>query len=148
MKCRTFSQNPRTRGKSQHHQLALDRQVTVGDSGLSCGVPSLVRYWIPVFGDALLTVNSHKNDRRGDVFVLYFTEGYKALVFTKLTKGRGGVSLVGGASDRHAAEAGSNPRCGKRFFSPSQLSVQTLTVSVHPHMQSHALTSVGTVKIL
>ena len=43
-----------------------------------------------------------------------------------------GCSAVGRASDRHAAEAGSIPRCGKGFFSPSQLSVQTLTVSVHP----------------
>ena len=30
------------------------------------------------------------------------------------------------ASDRHAAGAGSIPRCGKGFFSQSQLSVQTL----------------------
>ena len=30
------------------------------------------------------------------------------------------------ASDRHAADAGSIPRCGKGFFSLSQLSVQTL----------------------
>ena len=37
------------------------------------------------------------------------------------------------ASDRHAADAGSIPRCGKGFFSQSQLSVQTLLrVSVHP----------------
>ena len=33
---------------------------------------------------------------------------------------------VGEASDRHAADAGSIPRCGKEFFSQSQLSVQTL----------------------
>ena len=36
------------------------------------------------------------------------------------------------ASDRHAADAGSIPRCGKGFFSQGQLSVQTFTVSVHP----------------
>ena len=30
------------------------------------------------------------------------------------------------ASDRHAADAGSIPRCGKEFFSQSQRSVQTL----------------------
>ena len=37
------------------------------------------------------------------------------------------------ASDRHAADAGSIPRCGKGFFSHGQLSVQTvLRVSVHP----------------
>ena len=42
--------------------------------------------------------------------------------------GGGGVgcSLLGGASDRHAADVGSIPRCGKEFFSQSQLSVQTL----------------------
>ena len=37
-----------------------------------------------------------------------------------------GCSSVGRASDRHAADAGSIPRCGKRFFSQSQLSVQIL----------------------
>ena len=43
------------------------------------------------------------------------------------------------ASDRHAADAGSIPWCGKGFFSQSQLSVQTLLhVSVHPRLQSHA----------
>ena len=35
---------------------------------------------------------------------------------------------MGSASDRHAAEAGSIPRCGKGFFSQSQLAVQTLPV--------------------
>ena len=37
-----------------------------------------------------------------------------------------GCSSVGRASDRHVADAGSNPRCGKGFFSQSQLSMQTL----------------------
>ena len=37
-----------------------------------------------------------------------------------------GCSSVGGASDRHVADTGSIPRCGKGFFSQSQLSVQTL----------------------
>ena len=37
-----------------------------------------------------------------------------------------GCSSVGRASDRHVADAGSIPRCGKGFFSQSQLSVQTL----------------------
>ena len=37
-----------------------------------------------------------------------------------------GCSLVGRASDRHAADPGSIPRCGMGFFSQSQLSVQTL----------------------
>ena len=42
-------------------------------------------------------------------------------------------TLAGEASDWHAAEAGSIPRCGKGFFPPSQLSVQTLLhVSLHP----------------
>ena len=60
-----------------------------------------------------------------------------------------GCNSVGRASDRHAADAGSIPRCGKEFVSQSQLSVQTLLrVSVHPYVQSHALTSVRTSKIL
>ena len=43
------------------------------------------------------------------------------------------MELIGTASDRHAADAGSIPRCGKVFFSQSQLSGQTLlNVSVHP----------------
>ena len=37
-----------------------------------------------------------------------------------------GCSSVGRASDRLAADAGSIPRCGKGFFSQSQLPVQTL----------------------
>ena len=37
-----------------------------------------------------------------------------------------GCSSVGRASDRHAAGAGSILRCGKGFFSQSQLSMQTL----------------------
>ena len=37
-----------------------------------------------------------------------------------------GCSSAGTASDRHTAEAGSIPRCGKGFFSQGQLSVQTL----------------------
>ena len=36
------------------------------------------------------------------------------------------ISSVDRASDRHAADAGSIPRCGKVFFSQSQFSVQTL----------------------
>ena len=38
----------------------------------------------------------------------------------------GDVPQNGRALDRHAADAGSIPRCGKGFFSQSQLSVQTL----------------------
>ena len=51
------------------------------------------------------------------------------------------------ATDRHAADAGSIPMCGKGFFSKSQLSVQTLLESVHPRVQLHAFTSVHTLKI-
>ena len=59
-----------------------------------------------------------------------------------------GCSSVGKASDQHAADAGSIPRCGEVFFSQSQISVQTLTVSVHRNMQSHAFTAARTLKIL
>ena len=53
------------------------------------------------------------------------------------------------ASDRHATDVGSIPRCGKGFFSKSQLSVQTLLrVSVDPRVQSHTLTSERTLKTL
>ena len=37
-----------------------------------------------------------------------------------------GCSLIGRASDRHAADAGSIPRCGKGFSSQRPYSVQTL----------------------
>ena len=61
----------------------------------------------------------------------------------------GDVAQLVRAWDRHADDAGSIPRCGKGFFSQSPLSVQTLLlVSVHPCVQSHALTSVRTLKIL
>ena len=44
-----------------------------------------------------------------------------------------GCSSVARASDRHAPDAGLIPRCGKGFFSQSQLSVKTLLrASVHP----------------
>ena len=50
-------------------------------------------------------------------------------------------------SDRHAADAGSIPRKG--FFSLSQLSVQTLLrVSIHPHVQWHAIIFVRMLKSL
>ena len=59
-----------------------------------------------------------------------------------------GGSSTGRASDRHAADAGSIPQCGKGFFSQTQLSVHSLLrVSVHPRVQSHAFTSVRTLKI-
>ena len=56
-----------------------------------------------------------------------------------------GCSSVGRASDRHAADAESIPRCGKGFFSQSQLSVKTLLRC--PRVQSQVLTSVRTLKI-
>ena len=37
-----------------------------------------------------------------------------------------GCSSVGRASDRHATDSGSIPRCGRGFFSQGELSVQTL----------------------
>ena len=52
-----------------------------------------------------------------------------------------GCSSVGRASDRHVANAGSIPRCGKGFFSQSAFSADSLTVFVHPRVQSHAFTS-------
>ena len=53
------------------------------------------------------------------------------------------------ALDRLAADAGSIQRCGKGFFSQSQLSVQTLLrVSIQPHVKTHALASVRTLQIM
>ena len=50
-----------------------------------------------------------------------------------------GCSTVVRASDRHAADAGSIPWCGKGFFSQSRLSVQTLSRCPYsPREQSHA----------
>ena len=44
-----------------------------------------------------------------------------------------GVAQLVRASDRHAADAGSIPRCGKGFFPPeSTFSADSLTVPVHP----------------
>ena len=57
---------------------------------------------------------------------------------------RWGCSSVGRAPDRHAADAGSIPRCGKGFFSQSIFSADSLTASIHPCVQLHAFTSVRT----
>ena len=58
-----------------------------------------------------------------------------------------GGSSVGRASDQHAADTGSIPRCGKGFLCQIQFSVQTLTVFVHLLVQLHVFTSVRTLKI-
>ena len=64
--------------------------------------------------------------------------------------GRGRDSSVGRASDwkaRSNTDAGSSPRCGKGFFSRSQLPVQTLLRCPYsPRVQSHASTAVHTLK--
>ena len=53
------------------------------------------------------------------------------------------------ASDHHTTDAGSNPQCRRGFFFQNQISMRTLLrVSIHPHVQLHALTSVCTLKIL
>ena len=52
------------------------------------------------------------------------------------------------ASDRHAADAGSIPQLRQGIFLPeSTFSADSFTVSVYPHVQSHASTSVRTLKI-
>ena len=55
-------------------------------------------------------------------FSCFCTEGQR----NRRSTGGDVVHLVR-ASDRHAADAGSIPRCGKEFFSQGQRSVQTLT---------------------
>ena len=60
-----------------------------------------------------------------------------------------GCSSVDRASDRHAADAGSISRCGiGTFLLESSFSADSLTVSVYPRAQSHALPSVRTLKIV
>ena len=63
-----------------------------------------------------------------------------------------GCSSAGRASDRHAAHAGLIPRRGQGFFFFSlpelTFSADSLTMSVPPRVQPHALTSVCTLKIL
>ena len=58
-----------------------------------------------------------------------------------------GCDSVGTALDRHATDAGLSPWCGKGFFFQSPFSADCLTVSVHPCVQSHALTSVCTLTV-
>ena len=67
-------------------------------------------------------------DQNLDVSLLY--EGHRGLRFLVFLMR--GCSSIGRASDRHAADAGSIRRCGKGFFSQSQLSVQTLLRCPHP----------------
>ena len=60
--------------------------------------------------------------------------------------GRDVAQLV--VSDWHAVDTGLIPLCF-RFFSQNQLSEQILLrVSIHPHMQSHALTFMCILNIL
>ena len=61
--------------------------------------------------------------------------------FAVLTLQRERPNSLGRASDRHAADVGSIPRCGKVFFfslslTESTFSADSLTVSVHPRAQS------------
>ena len=57
-------------------------------------------------------------------------------------------SAVGTALDRHATEAGLIPPVRHGIFLPeSTFSADSLEVSVHPHMQPHALTPVRMLKI-
>ena len=78
--------------------------------------------------------------------LLYCFVYYKSLFFA--LKGAffcGDVAQL----DRHAADAMLIPRCGKEVFSKSRLPQQTLSrVSIHPRVQSRALTSVRMLKIL
>ena len=48
-----------------------------------------------------------------------------------------GCSSAGRTSDRYAADAGSISRCGKRFFSQSQLAVQTLLRCPYTPVRNH-----------
>ena len=57
-------------------------------------------------------------------------------------------SSVGRAWDRHTANAGSIPGATRVFLPESTFSADSLTVSLHPRVQPHALTSVRTLKIL
>ena len=83
---------------------------------------------------------------------MHFTSGYHNAdtvdniygqrIYLKKKNGRG-CSSVGSASDRHATETDSTPRCRKGFFSMSQLSVQTLLrCPYNIRVQPHAIQSV------
>ena len=59
-----------------------------------------------------------------------------------------GCGSVGSVSDWHAADFGPTAWCSKGFFSQSRLSVQTFCQCLYsPCLQSHALTSLCTLKI-
>ena len=80
---------------------------------------------------------------------LYFTQWYSEVSNEGEEEVCGDVAQLVNTSDCHAIDAGLIPRCGKGFFSQSQLSVQTLLrLSLHPHVQTHAFTSVCTLMIL
>ena len=57
----------------------------------------------------------------------------RKLTPSEQTQAGRGCSSVSGASDRHSADAGSIPRCGKGFVSPDQVSVQTCGVRTPPY---------------
>ena len=90
-------------------------------------------------------------DERVTQIVMVLQETYllNALLCHSSSVSGGDVAQLVRASDRHAADAGSIPRCGQGIFLPeSTFSADSLTMSIHPRVQSHALTSVRTLKIL
>ena len=70
------------------------------------------------------------------------TASQSLTVYVRYLIGGWGCSSVGTASDRHVADVGSIPRCGKGLFSQSQLSVQTLLQC--PHIPGYICTQLDT----
>ena len=99
---------------------------------------SLQSSWVKVGCGPL----SNPHLTHGFIFIYFFKPEhlYTAFILSSprmstLWNGGAGNSSVGRASDwkaRRSTDAGSSPRWGQRFFSQSQLPVQTLTVPVQP----------------
>ena len=89
----------------------------------NCGI--LVGIWV-------LLDKAKQEEQVNVVFFCFFltsTKSCRSSLMNKEEMGERkvrGCSSVGRASDRHAVDAGSMTRCGKGFFSQSQLSVQTV----------------------
>ena len=109
-----------------------------------CNLPASVLCFFPLFCSGICVC----------VFLPFYCmlelKEWWSKLYTKYGWGGWGCSLESRASDQHTTDAGPVPWCSKvSFFFPRQLSVQTFLQCLFiPCVQSYALTSVGTFKIV
>ena len=127
-------QNPRKRGKSRRHG------IVTGLQSFRCSTNYHVRSANMLVTQPVVRSLKTKQNKK-------IVTGRKPAMSNHHFRG-GGCSSCGRASYRHDVDTGSIPRGRQGIFLPeSTFSADSLTVSVHPRVQSHAFTSVRTIKI-